>query len=171
MGLAQLQFALARLYTQASAREELQRDPGTFATRHQLTVGEASELACCVLGDAGHFADALLRKRRDEAAKSIGLVVEKLPTFAGWFSKFAESTPLGAQRNPALDARDFLRWLRTRVTNRDVLDRIRYFEARITMMETKRRFLARWTWCPEDERKRLVVWWRWRGKVYVWRFR
>lgn len=170
MGLAQLQSALAQLYTQAAAREELQKDPGAFATRHQLTIGEAGELASRVLGDAEDFANALFRKRRDEAAKSIDLVVEKLPKFAGWFAKYAESNPLGAQRNPALDARDFLRWLRTRMTNWDLLDRIRYFEARITMMETNRRFLAKWLWSPEDEREQLVVWWRWRGKLYRWRF-
>ena len=173
MGLAEIQSALAQLYTSVGAREELRSDCSRFAEHYRLSNAEAETLADSVLNDAEEFASALARKRFAEAMKAIptveAILGAKLHEF---FSAYARVTPLGSQRNPAFDALEFIRWIlrehRRRCSLCD-LDSLRYEEARILMRESNRRFLMRWLLVPGQESRQFVVWWRWGGRLLRWK--
>ena len=172
--LAHLQAALARLYTDAAAREELRRAPEEFAARHRLNKEETSDIVRELLGEVDAFARALQRKRFGEAARSMPIAREILGIKMGaLFKDFAALTPLGAARNPALDALAFEQWLLEK--NRALLsaaenDALRYELACLMMQHTKRRALVRWLVVPHSERasRVLVLWWRWRGCLRYW---
>jgi hypothetical protein len=172
--LAQLQAALARLYTDAGAREELRRAPEEFAARHRLSKEETSDIMREMLGEVDAFARALQRKRFGEAARAMPIAQEILGVrIAALFEDFAALTPLGAARNPALDALAFEQWLLDK--NRTLLpaaenDALRYELAWLMMQHTKRRALVRWIVVPRSKRasRVLVVWWRWRGCLRHW---
>lgn len=174
MGLAEFQAALARLYTDADARAELRDDQRGFGERYRLSNEETEQLAGSVLNDADDFAGALARKRFSEAAKSM----RGVETIVGGrmqevFARYAAMTSLGIQRNPALDALAFIRWLldeESGPTSLSDRDGLRYEEARILMQQTGRRFLVRWLFVPNrgNPSRALVIWWRWRGRLRHW---
>lgn len=175
MGLAEMQSALARLYTSVGAREELRSDCARFAEQHRLSNAEAETLAGSVLDDAEEFASALARKRFAEAIKAIPTVEAILGAkLHELFSAYARVTPLGSQRNPALDALEFIRWIlreQRRPFSLCNLDSLRYEEARILMRESNRRLLMRWLHLPgrESTSRQLIVWWRWGGRLCSWK--
>jgi hypothetical protein len=174
MGLVELQSALARLYTSATAREQLRGDGRQFAEHCHLSETEVEALAGSVLGEAEHFASALARKRSSEALKTIPAMQETFgKRLDDWFSTYAAATPLGTERNPALDALGFIRWLlqnRRSVLSPREADGLRYEEVRIVMQQTARRFLVRWLRVPNKNAasRSLVVWWRWSGRLRLW---
>jgi len=174
MGLAEIQAALAQLYTSADARAELRKDQQCFAERHRLSEEEARQLAGSVLDEADAFATALARKRFSEARKSMHGVEKLLGAKMGeLFAQYAAVTPLGIQRNPAFDALAFIRWLlELEVASHSLSDRdaLRYEEARILMQHTGRRVLLRWLLVPGNESasRTLAVWWRWGGRMHHW---
>jgi hypothetical protein len=171
MGLAELQGALAHLYTDAAARDQLRADRAAFALRHGLSAEEAQALAQDVLDDAQYFAASLFRKRRDETARAMPLAVETLgPRFHGVFQQFAATHPLGAMRNPALDALAFLEWLPAREFKLSGNERaaLRYTRHWLAMQHSARRFLIRVLHVRGHRRYTLsiAVWWRWRGRLH-----
>ena len=171
MGLAEMQSALARLYTSAEARAELRRDDRGFAEHHHLSKAEAEALAGSVLNEAEDFARALVRKRYAEAVKAIPAAQNILGSrMDNSFSSYAAATPLGRERNPAIDALAFLRWLvreRRNEFSLSEIDGFRYEEARLLMQQTGRRLMVRWLQVPEQgaASRSLVVWWRWNGRL------
>ena len=174
MALAAVQTALARLYTEPEARAALRADPAAFARQWGLSIEESETLAREVLDDAEAFARSLRHKRHDEAAHAMPLARQVLGAgFAAQFHRYAAAHPLGANRNPALDALDFHQWLLTPsggpLTKRD-RHALRYEAAWLTMQHTPRRVHALYLFVPGSGRPRrsLVVWWRWRGRLYHW---
>ena len=172
MALAELQKALALLYTDVGARAELSADPQGFAKRWGLSAEEGAALGSEVLGSAEVFARSLERKRWDEAARSMPLAGKILGAdFPRLFQEYASMIPLGPMRNPALDALQFHRWLRAPgrvcLTPGD-RDALRYEAAWLTMQHTKQRLLVLLLWVPgsANRSRATVLWWRWRGKLY-----
>jgi hypothetical protein len=174
MGLAAIQSALAQLYTSADSREELRSNVQQFAVRHGLSASEVEGLAASVLDEAEVFARALARKRFSEAAKAMPNAQACLgPKLDEHFARFAAVTPLGAQRNPAFDALEFIRWLlreQRGVLSASDVHVLRYEDARILMQQSSRRFLVRWLKVPNrgTASRSLVIWWRWRGRLRCW---
>jgi hypothetical protein len=174
MGLVEFQAALAKLYTSSDARAALRSDRQRFADEHHLSNAEAEQLAGPVLKEADDFARSLARKRFSEVMKAMPNLEELFEMgIGGLFARYAAVTPLGSQRNPALDALSFIQWLlrgesiKLSVTNRDAL---RYEEGRILMQQTGRQLLIRWLLVPGRERAwhSLAIWWRWRGRLQHW---
>ena len=177
MALAQMQAALARLCTDASARAELRTDPAAFAARWELSAEEGDALALQVLGEVEAVARSLRQKRRSEASRAMPLAVQVLgPRFRPLFHEYAEATPLTHIRNPALDALAFLQRLLAAsgealsIGDRDALG---YEAGSLIMQQTGRRFLARWLLVPGSgtASRSLAVWWRWRGQLRHWLIR
>jgi hypothetical protein len=173
MGLAEVQAALARLYTSAEAREALSTDPRHFEKEHGLSHEETRQLAGSVLKEADDFARALGRKRFSEAMKAMPNLEKLEFRIDSLFARYAAATPLGSQRNPALDALCFTRWLlRTADVELSSSDRdaVRYQEARILMQHTGRWLLVRWLLVPDRENasRSVAIWWRWRGRLRHW---
>jgi hypothetical protein len=173
MGLAEVQHALARLYTEADARSGLREDREAFAQRFQLSAAEADSLAENVLEEAESFARSLARKRFDEAMRAATLLREILGERLGeLFAGYAAVTPLGASRNPALDTLGFIRWLLKRsLFCLSDFDGLRHEEARLEMLHCQRRFAIRWLQIPgrSTASRCLVVWWRSAGnRLRMW---
>jgi hypothetical protein len=170
MGLAQLQRALARLYTEADIRAELKRDRAAFAQRFQLSADETESLAGNVLSEAESFARSLYQKRFGEAMRAAPVLSELLgPPLDELFALYATVTPLGAARNPALDTLGFIRWLLDGKGNRlglSVIDGLRHEEGRLEMIHSHRRFAIRWVRVSgrASASRSLVIWWRGAGK-------
>ena len=172
--LAHLQAALARLYTDAAVREELRCSPEAFAARFGLEESEVAGLVREVLGEVEDFARALHRKRFHEAMRALPRTREILGVrLAALFDEYAAATPLGAARNPALDALAFVQWLlaahRAGLSAADG-DALRYECAWLTMQHTSRRALVRWLLVPgaAGGSRVCAVWWRWRGRLRHW---
>lgn len=167
-----MQAAIARLATDAAAREALRADPAAFATRCGLDAEESRWLAGEMSGELEDFARSLRQKRLHEALRSMPLAEELLgERCAALFREYADATPLGPARNPALDALDFHHWLLTRATlTTPQRDAIQYEAAWITMQHTPRRFLVRFLLVPEagSASRSVVIWWRRRGKIRHW---
>ena len=174
MGLAEIQAALAQLYTNAGARAEMRNDHRQFAERHGLSTDEAQQLAESILDEADSFARSLERKRFSEAAKAMPSVRTMLGARMGeLFAHYAAATPLGTQRNPALDGLSFIRWLLhfddTELSRRDK-EALRYEESRILMQQSRRLLLVRWVRPPgrASSLRSIAIWWRWRGRLRHW---
>lgn len=169
MGLKEQQVALARLYTDPGARDELRDDPAAFARSFSLSDDEVAAWRQDVLGPASDFARSLLHKRFQEARKSIPDVAAALGVnFGAWFNEFATAHPPTPERNPALDARAFLDWLREgrRFPRRGPeIDAIAFAHARITMEHSSRRWLLG-RYRDPDGRACIVVWWRWHSRLH-----
>jgi len=171
MGLAELQSALARLYTVAEDRALLLSNPADFAARHGLSKAETQMLLGELLPEVQRLAGSLLRKRIQEATRAMPLAKEILgPRFDPALRRFAELHPLGPMRNPALDALDFHRWLLSRKgaeLSAGERGGLRYSEGWLSMQNTRRRFLVRVL--PPGAMgvgaTRLAIWWRWGGRV------
>ena len=169
-----MQAALARLCTDATARAELRDNPVAFMARWGLSTEEREALAREVLDEAEAVAQSLRQKRLSEAARSMPLAVQVLgPRFPSLFHEYAEATPLGRARNPALDALAFhQRLLASRDEALSLCDRdaLGYEAGWLTMQYTGRPFLIRWLRVPRSgaASRSLAVWWRWRGKLRHW---
>ncbi|MES2570718.1 MAG: hypothetical protein V4710_11775 [Verrucomicrobiota bacterium] len=167
MGLAGLQQALARLYTDAGARDQLRADPAAFALRHGLSIKEVEALA--LLPGIDDFAAALFRKRSGEALRAMPLLREVLGARLGpLFTRYAAAVPPGSNRTPALDALAFLEWLRREspgMLSREERDAARYAEAWLAIHHGGSWFLIRRLRLPGKNRAWLF-WWRWRGRIF-----
>ena len=170
MGLAQFQSALALLYTSANARRELREDRAGFAIRHQLSEPEVNGLVGDLLDEVEGFARTLNRKRCMEAMKSFPETRRILGQHLDqWFARYATMKPLGARRSPTLDGLAFVRWLlqQNRTFSAFETDELRVELASVAMREGNARWMIRWRRIPESPgRRRLIVWWRWRGRLF-----
>jgi len=173
MALAALQSALARLYTDAAERAALRADSAAFGARFGLSKEDSATLARDVLGAAEDFAGTLYGKRFHEAARSLPLAGEVLgPRFAPAFADYAVATA-GLARSPAQDALAFHDWLTAnQAAELSSVDRdaLRYEQGWLLMQHTARRCLLRWLLVPgcEGGSRKLVAWWRWRGRLRHW---
>jgi len=78
VALAQLQAALARLFTDANLVEAFCREPGTTARRLGLTAKDAEIFAALDAAAVRNFASALTRKRVLDARKTLPLTYRAL---------------------------------------------------------------------------------------------
>jgi hypothetical protein len=108
MGLAEVQAALARLYTDAAWREAFLAAPETTGGALGLDPAEARALAAQPAPRLRFVADSLRRKRLNEVVKLLPSAHRALgPRFAALFWQFADGyLPRGPHRHRA-DARAF----------------------------------------------------------------
>ena len=174
MGLAEIQTALARLYTDTAARSELLTDRRVFAARFGLSKEETETLANTVGIEMERFAASLLRKRFNGATRSVPLARRMFgQKLFSAFERYAAETGSAATRNPALDGLVFDRWLLTNTlvpltaAEKDVL---RYEIAWLMMQHSSRRFLIRLLPLPGHSpvRRSLLIWFRWQNRLHHW---
>ncbi|HEY5893249.1 MAG TPA: hypothetical protein VIT91_08470 [Chthoniobacterales bacterium] len=174
MGLTEIQTALARLYTDTEARSEFFADRSAFAVRFGLSQEETEALADSAGVEIERFAGSLLRKRFNEATRSVPLARRVLgQKLFGVFERYTAETGAAATRNPALDGLSFNRWLLTNslvpltAANKDLL---RYEVAWLTMQHSSRRFLIRLLHLPgcSPFHRSLLIWFRWRNHLHHW---
>jgi hypothetical protein len=98
MGLAEVQGALARLYIDPALRDRFFADPAAAAAELGLGPGEARGLAGVSRRQVEQYADALRRKRRDQARRVIPIAARALGgRFGGLFERYAaEAAPRGS---------------------------------------------------------------------------
>ena len=130
MGLAEVQAALARLFTDPSLRERFFDDPQAVGSALGLSPSEANGLSGLSPRDVGRFASSLRHKRVGDARKVIPLTARALgPTFAACFLAAISGPPTPGRHLD--DARTFARFLssRERETSADppwIPDLVRY---------------------------------------------
>lgn len=107
MGLAQLQRALAQLYTDAQAREAFFDDPAAGGQWLGLTPEEVGQLSAAA-AQISFFALSLQRKRLNEVNRLLPLTRRALgPQFGAMFLEYARtSVPRGLRKHQD-DARAF----------------------------------------------------------------
>ncbi|HMD02170.1 MAG TPA: hypothetical protein VKG44_04310 [Candidatus Baltobacteraceae bacterium] len=112
MALAQLQHALAALFTDARERERLVREPSEFARRYSLDPQELTALGALPAGAFRGYADSLERKRVAEVAKLLPRSADALgPAFRRAFFHYARSAAPSGPGDCRRDARRFARHL------------------------------------------------------------
>jgi hypothetical protein len=109
--LADLQRALAQLYTREDARAFFRTDPAAFAWSFTLDAADREQLARVGETRLHAYVDSLDRKRANAAARLLPRASSALgPAFRRAFLRFARGTPLPGGRNRyRADARAFLR--------------------------------------------------------------
>jgi hypothetical protein len=112
MGLAQVQAALARLYTDAAWRASFLADPEAAGATLGLAAAEARQLAGLAPAQVELVAGSLRRKRLTEVVKLLPLSHRALgPRFAALFWRHADAyLPRGTKRHRA-DALAFTAYL------------------------------------------------------------
>jgi enoyl-CoA hydratase/carnithine racemase len=107
MGLADVQAALARLFTDADLRDRFFNDPIATGRTLGLAEAEANGLASLVRVDVDRFAATLRRKRVDDARKFLPLTAQALGhSFAPLLlASISDSIPPARHRD---DARAFV---------------------------------------------------------------
>ncbi len=113
MGLAQLQSALARLYTDASFRERCREDLSSVALESGLTELESSQIRDLLTRDKrlNDFASSLIAKRRIEVAKQLPVTVALLgDPFRPLFAQYAKVAQFSGVSKHQLDAMSFARF-------------------------------------------------------------
>jgi len=143
MGLAQIQAAQARLYTNAADRAAFYDKPQSFKIPWGLDDGDIDRLLAIPRSQIEAFAVSLIAKRRGEVAKMLPLTRKALGGhFADIFRQYAERfTPAGIHRHRD-DALAFARSLHSRCGHADiplwVRDIARYEAARIAAVHSRR---------------------------------
>ena len=153
MGLAQVQAALARLYTDAAWRADFLADPEGAGAGLGLQAAEARQLAQLAPGQVQLVAGSLRRKRLNEVAKLLPLSHRVLgPGFAALFWRHADAyLPRGTKRHRD-DALAFAAFV-GRTARAEGLeppwaaDLIRYEAAWLAASTPGRRGLLRWFRC------------------------
>jgi hypothetical protein len=96
VALADLQRALATLYTDEASRERFRRDPRAFANRFGLSDAEFGQIRAIGEARIHAYADTLDRKRAAEAARLLPLSARlRGPEFRAAFLAHARVTRLG----------------------------------------------------------------------------
>lgn len=181
MELERFQCALARLYTDASARRELAENPERFAEAFELGSRQVAQLRTALRGGIEEFAQLLLAKKEHEMGRWIpktrGLLGKRYRTLAREY--------LGRQEgraSPIENALGFLEWwlgAGAADGGRAARAWARYEARELDLRIRGKRFGAGLFWIPlEHPRKprrsggwRLVVWWRsaaWGGRLRRW---
>lgn len=112
MGLAQVQAALARLYTDPAWRERFQTAPAPTAAALGLDAAEARQLAALPAAQVELVARSLVRKRLGEVAKLLPLSRQAFgPRFAALFWQHAAAYQPRGLRRHARDAVAFAAFL------------------------------------------------------------
>lgn len=96
MPLAQLQRALAHLYTDQTTRDLFGSDPAAFATAFGLDPVELAQVASMGGASLRAYTDSLDRKRANACAGLLPLSARGIgPRFRAEFVRFARGAPLG----------------------------------------------------------------------------
>jgi hypothetical protein len=149
MALAEVQHALARLYTDAALPARFLADPLAVGTELGLTDEEARQLGTLSVQQIRFFAATLRRKRLGELRDLLPLTHRLLgQTFVALFWQFASTyVPRGIHKHRD-DALAFVRFLEQTVGAAGLrpawaLDLVRYEAARLEAAETARRWTLR----------------------------
>lgn len=149
MGLAEMQKALARLYTNAALRERFFNDPAAVARELGFGDEEARRLAELSPARIDSFARALHNKRLAQVAKLLPLSKRALGgPFSEAFRAFADTyVPAGTKKHLG-DALAFAGHLEKLLRERKgqhprwALDLLRYEKARIKAADPRRRVVV-----------------------------
>jgi hypothetical protein len=149
MALAEVQRALARLYTDAALPARFRADPRAVGTELGLTAEEARQLGTLSVQQLRFFADTLRRKRLGEVRDLLPLTHRLLgQTFVALFWQFAPTyVPRGIHKHRD-DALAFVRFLEYTVGAAGLspawaLNLARYEAARLEAAEPARRWTMR----------------------------
>jgi hypothetical protein len=114
VSLANLQSALAELFTEPLARSAYERNRSGYTAKHGLTEREAAQLAALSAAAIAAYAGTLVRKRRSEAMRLLPRTRAALGAgFAAAFDAWAAGAPLpSGPRRHADDALAFCRHVR-----------------------------------------------------------
>jgi hypothetical protein len=149
MALAEVQYALARLYTDAALPARFFADPLAVGTELGLTAEEARQLGTLSAQQVRFFANTLRRKRLCEVRDLLPLTHRLLgKTFVALFWQFAPSyAPRGIYKHRD-DALAFVRFLEQTVGTAGLkpawaLDLVRYEAAWLEAAQPARRWTVR----------------------------
>jgi hypothetical protein len=96
MPLAEVQRALAHLYTDENARARLRSDPADFARRFALGPADLAQISPVPAARFHAYADSLDRKRANECVRMLPVSARAAgPRFRADFLRYARSTALG----------------------------------------------------------------------------
>ena len=96
MPLAEVQRALAHLYTDENARARLRFDPADFARRFALGPADLAQISPIPAARFHAYADSLDRKRANECMRMLPLSARVAgPGFRADFLRYARTAPLG----------------------------------------------------------------------------
>jgi len=180
MPLAEVQVALARLFTDAAARDQLRKDPGAAATAWNLSSEELQLLERIEPRQVEFFARSLRVKRFNEVIRLLPRTHQALgKEYAELFHCFAlTGVPSGLHKHRQ-DAIDFARYLEqvalpARTDRQWLVDLVRYERGWLTAWSPDRQFVAmrfprdirqpQPTHPESDTRSYLAVWYRLRPR-------
>ena len=149
MGLAQMQEAMARLYTDAALREQFFDDPQSGGGALGLNTDETRQLAQLSRRQVSFFACSLHNKRLIEISKLLPLTHRMLgPRFAELFRRYANThVPAGTKRHreEALAFSAFVEQVAiTEGIARWIVEAARYQAAWLKMADPSWRYTVRW---------------------------
>jgi hypothetical protein len=146
MGLAELQTALARLYTDEAWRAEFFRDPARAGATAGLTPAETQQLAALPARDVDFFARTLHDKRLNEIRKLLPHTRRAFGTqFDAAFRAFAPTFRPDGTKKHRDDALAFAAYLHKHSADAPAwaADALRYEAARLAALQPGRRFIVR----------------------------
>jgi hypothetical protein len=146
MALADVQRALALLYTDRAARERFWADPEAAGVEWGLTSDDIAQLAALSRPEVDQYAHGLMAKRRGEVAKLLPRTRAALGLqFRAFFTEYAAGfTPSGPGKHRE-DAVRFAAWLddRNAGLGRHTVDMAAYEAACLTAFASGCRFQLR----------------------------
>jgi hypothetical protein len=146
MGLAELQTALARLYTDDAWRAEFFRDPAHTGAQAGLTPQETAQLAAMSEKEVDFFARTLHNKRLNEIHKLLPHTRHALgPAFDAAFRAYAPAYQPDGTKKHRDDALAFVAYLAQTQADAPAWasDVLRYEAARLLSLQPGRILLAR----------------------------
>lgn len=149
MGLAEIQRALANLYTDERLREHFVRDSLSVGRELGLSEDEAQQIAKIPLSQLSFFSNSLVSKRFGEVVKLMPLTQKVLgKSFDNAFRKFAQDFNPNDIKKHLNDAVTFAKYLESNyqkhINGPDwILDLIRFERARLIFSGSGKRILIK----------------------------
>lgn len=132
MGLAELQNALARLYTDSELRTRFLENSANVCSELGLKKEEAEQLSKISHNELSFFSDSLIWKRFGEVEKLLPLTKKALgENFRLEFQSFASAYNTTEIKKHLDDAINFCRYLEKKIETKWMVDVIRFERARL----------------------------------------
>src|SRR5215212_7085706 len=150
MGIGQVQWLLAQLYTDAKLRERFFSDTQAVSEEYGLSPDEARQLRQLSATQVTFFADSLRRKRLNGVAKLLPLAARALgERFDELFTEFADTFVPSGTNKQRQDARAFATFIDGNARGRQigppwVLELMRYEAAQLAAADPTSHFVIRW---------------------------
>lgn len=144
MGLAEIQSALAKLYTDSELRVRFLEDSANVCRELGLKSEDAEHLSKISHDELGFFSDSLIWKRIGEAEKLLPLINKALgEKFRKEFQSFASTYNPTEVKKHLEDAIAFCDYLEKKIEIKWIADLIRFEKARLQFGAFNRRLIVR----------------------------